>query len=339
MLTPPRYLWFDVSSKWIYTTTEDAISNLIKIFNGKKPCYISSYIFPTQNSIIFDRIVYDLDHPTDLNIAYKATLNLMEFCEEYSIPYIIVFSGKHGFHFYEFFKPCNNIDKFKLLGIQHEQLRYCGIGLRDKHGNPVDNGLLPAIRSQTLGRFRQVFRIPNTLYVKKGEKSNRYCRVLFPREFKKGIDHILHISKQKGEIPSIPQSTFNFREFYEILSIENEVPRIHRSINVSITNSSNSIPTLNVILPVCLQKRIVTPNPSHLIRLETTAYLKFLGYSNESIINFYETLQWDDYNRGKTTYQVNSIFPRLPDCKKLKMECGCLDCKSCLLQRKKQLVI
>jgi len=325
MLTSPRYLWFG-RGKWIYTPDDESLQSLLKYFT-KVPAYISSYIFPTKHTIIFDRIIFDIDHPTDLSIPYKAVENLSNFCDEHGIPNEIVFSGGHGFHFYVYFKPTKDIDRYKLLAIQTSLLIKNGIGLRDSDTK------YPIMVSTVLGKFKQVFRVPNSKYVylKTFEENGHYCRWISKEDFKKGIDYVTYISKKPSDYIPTLSSNFSFSDIVDILFDEEIAvsPDYYRG-RKDIKRNNGNIPKLEY-LPNCIRNFITGGEPSHLIRLESTAYLKFLKYSDEAIFKLFKGLNWRDFDERMTRYQITTINPRLPACRKIRQVYGDRFCKGCIL--------
>jgi len=309
----PRWLGYPSQ---VYVYRDDAIQRLISFFNGKKPCYASTYKFPKRESMIVDKIAFDIDHPKDINIPYKATKNIKQICENLNLPYLINFSGMHGFHFYIFFEKLKEINKNKLLALQIAFMEKANMTFRTKDGratNTDSKNELPVITSNTLGRIRQLMRIPTTKYVSETHGVNgHYCRYVKPHEFDKGMGYILHKAKQPGEMPVQPKTDLTFDSLWDLLDTKEIRRTTYEAIELQ--NNINVVPPVSCIIANCLKREIQLPHPSHLARRETTVWLKFLGFSDGAITRFYRTLGWKDWDVEITTYQIKGLYPRLPSC-------------------------
>lgn len=329
--------WFGYP-KQVYVPCTEAISNLIKVFNGNSPCYLSTYVFPTKKTAIVDNIPFDIDNPKDLKISYEATRRLKEHLDNLGIPNIVVFSGRNGFHVYEFIKPSSDISQCDIRNIQYNQLEMSGVGFRTVDGSPTrSSNLVPAIMSQTLGRFRQLMRIPTTKYVKNNYSNGYYCRYIPDSDFRRGLEHIKHISKEPGEMPPYLTSTFTHKDIWDMLGEERH-KLSYFPCEIEYTNGAiSSVPLLEVILPLCLRRSIQKSRPSHLTRRETTVYLHFLGFSAEAIVEFYRRLNdnngvplWSDWDYETTRYQVYSLKGRFPKCTDLRLDVALPgECEKC----------
>lgn len=316
----PRY--FGTPSQ-VYLTNPIALQNFIKLFNGKRPCFISCFRFPTPQQPIVDCAVFDIDSKNSLNKAYIDTKKLKTFCDKHDIPYIINFSGSKGFHFFLFFEPENGTiqTKDKLYSLQLAMIECLQLKYVD----------LP-----TIGRLRFLIRIPTTKYIRREIKTNKtiytsnnyYCRNLSPSDFDKGIKHILTISKKPGKLPTKPKPSHHIDDIIMLLPNYKLIHRNGNDFFEALDNESTTIPSLDAIGLPCLKKACQKPNPTHRERLELVAWLKLLGYNNTSIIKFIETLNWADYNYKITAANVACIKPRFPTCKLLR-ELYPEECKNC----------
>jgi len=304
----------------IYVTSSFARDRLIEKFNGKTPCFISNFVFPTKQQMIVDRATFDIDSKFNLRIPYKDTRNLKKFAEKHKIPYRIIFSGAKGFHFYIFFKPeeGNELIKTKLLSLQQSLVEHLKI---------------QAIDAPTMGRLRWLIRIPTTVYVNgKLEKNGNYCRYIKPEEFDKGLKYIFKLVKEPGELPEKPKPKHTIDEICDLIPNYQERKAFNGTqIDFDLEQGAILTPTIPAIGVPCLQHYIKTKEPSELIRMETTCFLKFLGYRDISIIAFFKSLKWRDWNYGKTEYKVQQMKPRFPDCKKIKATISDKYCKECTL--------
>jgi len=317
----PRWIGFP---NQIYVTSEFARDNLINKFNGKTPCFLSTFVFPSKQEMIVDRATFDLDSKLSLRIPYKDTKKLKYFAEKNEIPYRIVFSGGKGFHFYIFFKSEKGNDevKTKLYSLQDSLVRALKI---------------EAIDYPTIGRLRFLIRIPTTVYVNGDMQTNgNYCRWIPKEDFELGLRHILEIVKTPGELPKKPEPKHTLNEICELIPNYTEKQQFNGlQTDFDLTQGGILTPTLEALGVPCLQRQITSNEPSELVRMETTCFLKFLGYRDISIIGFFKTLKWRDWNKEKTSYKIRQMKPRLPNCKKLRYVLGDENCKECSFGGKK----
>ena len=311
----PRWIGFP---NQVYVNSEFARNNLINKFNGKTPCFMSTFVFPTKQQMVVDRATFDIDSKLNLRIPYKDAKKLKYFAEKNDIPYRIVFSGGKGFHFYMFFKPEEGDEdiKSKLYSMQLCLVRHLK---------------MQAIDIPKIGQLRCLIRIPTTVYVNSsGEKNGNYCRYISPEEFNMGLNYIIGIAKTPGVLPEKPEPKHTLDELCEMIP---NFKRRHgfngNGVDFDLTQGGILTPTLEAIGVPCLQRHINDQEPSELVRLETTCFLKFLGYRDLSIIGFYKSLKWMDWNYRKTQYKVAQVKPRYPNCKMLRATLGEDDCKDC----------
>jgi len=313
----PRWVGFP---NQVYVTSDFARDSLVSKFNGKTPCFMSTFVFPTKQTMIVDRATFDIDSKLSLRIPYNDTKKLKGFAEKNDIPHIEIFSGGKGFHFYIFFKPeeGNEETKSKLYSMQDSIVRHLKV---------------EAIDRPTIGRLHWLIRIPTTIYVNgKGEKNGNYCRYIEPEEFDKGLDHILKIVKEPGELPKKPNAKQSMDEICELIPNYKE-RKVFDGIQTDFDLEQGGIltPRICALGVPCLQADIIDNEPSELVRMEATCFLKFLGYRDISIIAFYKTLKWRDWDYRKTEYKVGKMKPRFPDCKKLRAMLTDKHCEKCSL--------
>jgi len=315
--------WFGYPSQ-LYLQSKESFDNLFKIFNGKTPIFVSCYRFPERDSVIVDSIMLDLDYKS-LNIKkpFEEVKRLAKFCEENSFEYAVIFSGNKGFHFYIPIRPLSQ----KLYGKM--RLREIIYSIQK---NLIDNLKLTTIDVKLLGRLNHLVRFPTSKYVgKSGKKTGYYCRYI--EDLPNKVDDVLKLAKTKGSLPQDFKHKLSYKDL--IQSIPNFRYHRVRSANIDdgICRDGTTIPTLDIIVP-CLRKHIQLSEPPHVIRLETTAYLKFLGYRDSSILNFYRNLYWRDFDPEYTYKQILSIKPRLPSCSLLSVYLGDEYCRRCYLRKK-----
>jgi len=322
--------WFGNPSQ-IYVTNKIALDNFINAFNGKAPCFISTYKFPTRNTPIVDMAVFDIDSKLGLRIPYKDTKKLKDFCDQKDIPYVIDFSGGKGFHFFLITKPemGSSEVKDKLYSIQLSLVNHLNI---------------QAIDLPTIGRLRWLIRLPTTKYIrfnKKGKKmeivnNDLYCRHIPSKDFDMGIDHILELVKEPGSIPKRPNATLSMDEVIEKIPKFQMKHRFNGNDNLEIMHSAGGVltPAVCAVGLPCLQKIAMQKHPNHFERIELVSWLKVQGYRDMAIVAFIKNLKWTDYNYKDTANNVASVKPRFPKCSWLRERYPDA-CKNCSLREKK----
>jgi len=314
-LDPPR--WFGNPYQQ-FITSEKKLVALIESLNGLTPCYLSIYTFPTPETFIFDKIFLDLDSD-DLGCAYNDCQRLIDFCETVSVPYTIVFSGKKGFHFYIHLAQSDKT-MFELRALQYSLVEFLGLQSVDHH---------------SFGNFRQMARIPTTLYISNdGRFSKYFCRYITHKDFIKGLSHIRKLARYPGTFPEHSPSDFSFDELAAYLPNyqSNSFSFCKFDFLSKYEFAKSTIGTPNV-LPSCLKKELLSKKPRHLFRFEATCWLKLIGFTNNTITDFYESLEWEDFCKEKTAYQVRRIYGRLPMCRKLRQLNDQNYCKACIIGR------
>jgi len=324
----PRYFG---NPSQVYVTNKAALENFLKVFNGKTPCFISTYRFPTREQSIVDMSVFDIDSRVSLRIPYKDTKKLKDFCDSKDIPYVIDFSGGKGFHFFLLHKPEKGSEKVrdKMYSIQLSLINHLKIQAMD----------LP-----TIGRLRWLIRIPGTRYIridkeKKGKKvkvtnNGLYCRYIPPDDFDKGIDHIIQLAKEPGEYPKKPKANFSMEDIIELIPKFEMKHRYNGNDCLELMQSARNtlIPDICSVGLPCLQKIAQLKHPSHFERVELVAWLKAMGYRDVAIVGFIKSLKWTDYNFKETSSNVASVVGRYPKCTWLRDRYPGL-CEKCSLRR------
>lgn len=320
----PRYVGFPSQ---VYVRSIQAFNNLFKILNGKAPIFVSVSRFP-PNQCLLDCIMIDLDTaPTRLTNAFKDVKKLTEFFRKKDMEYAVVFSGRKGFHFYLPVQPVeveevgtkSKLDKDNVRNVVYS-IQYCLIKQLSLY--TVDHKLT--------GRVGHLVRFPTSMYVSEDGKPNgRYCRVIENIEDVKTVKEVIDQASTPGTIPK-------FKHENTIENIEHAIPDYRRVVKYrypgddTVVRAAMAEPTLD-LLPPCLKVHIVKTEPSHTVRFESTAYLKFLGFNDFSILSFYRCLDWRDFDSDYSLLQILSIKPRLPQCKLLSVYLGKEYCKRCFL--------
>ena len=140
-------------------------------------------IYDVNESLLIDKVVFDLDSK-DLDEAFVDVGILCSRLYDKNISYLVIFSGKKGFHVYGLVKPIKlprDIAGYYLANLQRS----------------LTNGL-ETVDTHLIGNVSAMIRVPNTL------NGSRYCTPL-PFEFPKmSIEEILDYSKTQHSINFFP---------------------------------------------------------------------------------------------------------------------------------------
>lgn len=316
--TTPRWFGYPVQE---YVTSKEGLDNLIQSVNGRGPCFVSEYVYPRRSRLIFDKIFNDFDDKGSLKGPYYSCNRLLEFNESLNNPVTIVFSGSKGYHLHMALQR-SKVTAIELWAMHYSLYKELGLTYSDKH---------------CFGVLRQIARVPTTLHVNKfGEVNGRYCRYLTTRDFKKGILYTIKLSKDPGVLPEPMSSTLSFKELTEHVKCYPEVLEkalTREPVAVEIERTREHISSVNVVAPTCLNVGIQELNPTHITRFETTCWLKFIGFTNNAILELYDRMDWRDYKDWITKYMINRTRPRLPMCNKLEVVTDKKYCGDCPLSR------
>lgn len=317
-LSTPRYFGFPSQ---MYVRTTRGLLNLIQTVNGQAPCFVSVLQYPQKHQPVFDKFVFDLDSD-HLSDALEDVRKLRSYAKKLRAKYSIVFSGRKGFHFYIHCMP--SLVTSHLLGEVHEFIaNHLNLQTADPH---------------IFGDLRRVIRLPTSRYVSSdGIVNGHYCRAISDHDVDKGIAHILNVSKHPGLLPEAPTVDYSLTELMHRMhgftvrrAKLSDKPRLQFSQRAD----SSAVTSLNAIVPECLRRHITDYNPIHAIRFETACWLKLCSYSNVAIYDFFESLDWRDWDRSRTRYQVRRAKARPPWCKKLKDAYGSDYCSTCSIGEK-----
>ncbi len=320
--------------KTCYVESEVALKNLIRICNGKTPCFVSSYVFPTKSSILVDNIPSDYDNDVSLSPPYNDVARLKDFCIDHSFPYVIDFSGSKGFHHFFNVEPVYCADDSEKTAMR-DKIYSIQLSLEEAFQ-------LTSLDHKFTGRINPLIRLPTSKYVdKNGKKNGLYCRYLEPEDFEKGIEHIVKLAKKPGKVPKTPETDVTIDDIIHAIP-KFTLRKQRRTFDGENTNFKREgivVPTLEGIAAICLIrglqfKKGTAINPPHEIRLEATAWLKYMGYRDVAVVEFFKRLGWSSWDFTKTMEQVRSVLPRLPKCTMLRAEFGDELCKDCILGRR-----
>jgi len=248
-------------------------------------------VYDNNTEVTLDKIVFDLDNETNLKKAFEDTINLVNRLQERDIPYMVIFSGKKGFHVYGLLKPVKlsrDVGAYYLKSLQ-EQLAE-GIESVDRH---------------VIGDIRRMIRIPNTL------NDTHYCTPL-PVNFQKmDTEEILDYSKNTHRLHF---SHGKLKPIQELIGNIRPPEKPDRTDEDEILqDDTGSIPNMDILKDIIrpyVLEAVKKSNPPHIIRLNFVSELMFLGFSQEQILKIIENLDWKDFDARATEYQISKVFEK-----------------------------
>ena len=251
---------------------------------------ISTYtsVYDTNEQVILDKIVFDLDGE-DLNEVFAEVDILASRLHDRNIPYLVIFSGKKGFHIYGLLKPV------KLLRD------VAGYYLGNLQRNLINN--LKTIDTHLVGNISAMIRIPNTL------NDGRYC-VPLPFEFRKmSIEEILDYSKTQHTLNFFPGELKTIQE----LAGDLKVPQKDNSEEFKDEIKVGSIPSIEILedlIRLCVIKEVQKSNPGTVARVDFVSEMMFAAFTPKQILEVIKRLDWDNFDEKMTKYQISKVFER-----------------------------
>lgn len=240
-------------------------------------CYAST-CFYQGNTPIFNEVFLETD---TLNL--DPIIAVAQWYKDNGIPFIPIYSGNRGFHIRALFEPeivqPQTIKKFAKQIIEETK----------NEGN---------FDAHVIGDLRRLARIPNTIRL-----NGLWC-IPLSQEFifsNPPISHILKMAKSPQSINFKPQKKRRITEFVQ--DAKTDEYQLHTTINPS--RKDNFF--LRDILRPCIHEKLCVPNPKHLIRISATIEMLNQGLKENQIVDTFESLNWVDFNRNYTRYQIQSI--------------------------------
>ena len=251
---------------------------------------ISTYtsVYDTNEQVLLDKFVFDLDGE-DLNEVFAEVDILASRLHDRSIPYLVLFSGKKGFHVYGLLKS---------IKLPRE---VAGYYLGNLHRSLINN--LKCIDMHLVGNISAMIRIPNTL------NDGRYCTPL-PFEFRKmNIEEILDYSKTQHTLNFFPGELRTIQE----LAGDLKVPQKNDSEEFKDEIKVGSIPSMEILedlIRPCVIKEIQKSNPGTVARVNFTSEMMFAAFTPKQILEVIKKLDWDNFDERMTKYQISKVFER-----------------------------
>jgi len=309
-----------------FVKREFAFNAFFRELNGVAPFFVSTYQFKNESTPIVNSLVFDIDSNFGMRFPYKNTKSLKKFCENNDIPYVLDFSGGKGFHLFMIIKDI--IPKPEEKNSLADKMYSVQVALA-KHLN------IESVDYPTFGRLHFLIRYPTSKYVRARESNGLYCRNITSEDFDRGLKHIAEIVKTPGEVPETPKAKQSLDDIIKLVPNYKEIERVDGEDMIQIIRAGMEPPTVEAVALPCLKDLSKHSHPRHYERVELGSWLKFLGYTDLAIITFMKNQNWTRFSYNTTRYQVSTLQPRFPNCKKLKEVYGDL-CKDCILNKKRK---
>ncbi len=268
--------------------------------------------------------------------AYKEMLLFHNYFRKKRIMHVVLFSGG-GFHIYVFCNPKHYI--YPSSVIANYQIH-------------VENNVYKNLSDKQLKWF---YGLDNTIigdYSRHGRKDrtlnpkrNRYCIFLTSETINKGYKWIYNYAK----LPVKDCEVFgNKKVNLDNFDIERRIKRFCRKTkgkedineelfgyasldNVNLNDRNTFIDDEMVAilysLPPCLMF-IFDVEPAHEIRWQFVQWLKHMGYNKYETFELCKSLNWIDFEKDKTWYQIETIYfkeKELKSCWQLKNMGWCIE--------------
>jgi len=282
---------------------EKELERYVNVSNGIRDTYVCLY----DVNYVIDKIFLDVDSYF-LDRSFDAVKTIVKRLESMDLPYIPVFSGKKGFHIYIPTKPWipPNIETAKAVLRDVQESLAGDIKEADKH---------------VFGDVKRKVRYPNTL------NSNSYATPL-PHDFVSwNISKIIDYSKEPHDLDYDVKPV----DLLRLTDIEITFREYENKDVLSSYDAPVSVYSVLRLLRPCVSEILLNnKDPPHAIRFDLVAELRFLGFSEEQVVEFIKMLSWEDFDEKTTRYQVHQIYRRgyMPlSCKRLQ---DYVDHKRCL---------
>jgi len=297
----------EVLSNRVFVTDEkDFYRRIIEAY-GIVDIYVSAYSFlapKAYSSAVVDRLFFDFDKQYTSS-PYKDVLKLSNWCVEFDLKHCILSSGR-GFHLHIFTIPLVHDQRSTLANIQQAIVKSLDI-----HPDP----------HFLHGNLSVMCRMPFTPNMEVG----RLCLPIPREEFLKGPVYVEQFRNRKdGEL------IIDGSEFLDLEQFVVKERPIRRVSYLDKKKFAGSIFIPEAELPSCIQQILKKKAPEHYERYYLTTFFHWLASFGsydmeqdqeagliEELIQFYSTLEWEDFDENKTRYQVENIVKekyRMPNC-------------------------
>jgi len=297
----------EILSNRVFVTGEEDFYRRIAEANGIVDVFVSVYPFlapKLYSSALIDRVWFDFDRQYTSS-PYKDVLKLSNWCAEFNLRHCVLSSGK-GYHIHIFTTPLKVNQRGTLANLQTAIIKSLDIR-PDPHF--------------THGNLQILCRCPFTTNL----EANRLCLPIPRKVLLQGAVAVEEYRNRKDAELIIDGE--------ELLDLEQFVVKDQPLRRVSYLDKnkfSGSIFVPEAELPPCIQQILKKEAPEHYERYYLTTFFHWLASFGsydmeqdqeagliEELIQFYSTLEWEDFDENKTRYQVENIVKekyRMPNC-------------------------
>jgi len=307
--------------------------------NGKKTCYTSHNCYTSFNEhsnpseVKLRNIFLDFDMNEDEGLTFPKVARdvklVTEYLSEQDIAHSISFSGRQGYHLYIHTKPT-----FESLSN--------GLSLKYKS---IYAHLRRELNLKTLDQRcaepKRLCRVPGSIYVKEGKKTNRKC---YPIPAESSIvtkkDRMYELSTEEIKDLNIQRSSKkktidNLMDDWDIEPEQMPDEDLYGLAKYK-EPKGKFLKLIGEYFRPCIKSALFTSNPPHFIRVSACIKIRQL-YSKDDAIRFFDKLShkigWiDRKNKNMRDYNINHIYNKhykLPSCTKIMSEGYCVgsDCE------------
>lgn len=243
-------------------------------------CYASTCSYQ-NNRAIFEDLFLEMD-----SLELAPIIKVANWFTDHEIYWIPLFSGNRGIHIHALFSPeqvhAQTINKFANLIIKETRTE----GKFDE---------------KVSGDLRRLARIPNTKRL-----NEKWCIPLSREDILNNISasEILQKAMTPQFVEYNPTKRPKITEF-----IKDEIPTYLDSSKPTILTKSKVL--FKDVLRPCIFSKIQLPNPRDDIRITATVEALRHGIPILKLVDFYESLNWVDFDRNYTQYQVENLNKRV----------------------------
>jgi len=245
-------------------------------------------VYDTDEKVVVDKIVFDFDSK-DLIAGLRDVEILIDRLHKQDIPYLVVFSGRKGFHVWGLLKPTK---------LPRDVAGYCLANLERSLIKGLDT-----IDTHLIGNVSAMIRVPNTL------NDGRYCTPL-PFEFRKmSLQEILDYSKTQHTINIFPGEFKTIQE----LAGDFKSPQRNNREEFKDEIKVSSVPNMEILeelIRPCIIKEIQKSNPCSTARLDFVSEMMFATFTPKQILDVIRGLDWENFDERMTQYQIKKVFEK-----------------------------
>ncbi len=268
-------------------------------------CYASTCSYQ-NNKPIFEDLFLEMD-----SLELAPIIKVANWFTDHGIYWIPLFSGNRGIHIHALFSP----EQIHVETVK----KFSDLIIKETHTEGQFDDL-------ARGRLRQIARIPNTKRL-----NEKWCIPLSREDILNNISasKILQKASTPQFIEYNPIKRPKITEF-----IKDEAPAYLNLSQPTVLTKAKAL--FKDVLRPCIFEKIQYPNPRDDIRITATVEALRHGIPIIKLVDFYESLNWVDFDRNYTQYQIEHLNERvmLGNIKpfgKQRLECSlkrrCIQCR------------